>query len=301
MIELSVDPTGEVIAKQYLASPAIYLDLWAIKDFSLDLRIAERFVKALVRKSGTLVLSWIHFLELSQLRNEKQVSAIIEFFEKASPHVFFMDVIPKSVIDKEDSLLKGKVRIAPHADDRFLKLFLTHRRQGPNPLTVGEFLKDFQQERVVSMCQSFLNELIETVEKSRRRAQANPKLAAHIKQIPSGPDLPHATRFINIDALQYVVRDKIKVTPRDWRDLFHMIVPLAYCDILLLDHRWTVKAREIVERLQRVGNKAQMAEVFSGRELEQFWKIFDTEETRIAKPEAISLISRVHYPLYAIR
>lgn len=276
MITLSVGVGGEIIANQFCTDPTVYLDLWALIDFSLDQASGDRFINSLLRRKGTLALSWLHFLELSQLSDQSQVDKVIHFLERVSPHLYFIDVIPKQVIASEDLIIqRGKV-IAPHTDERFLKAFVVHRRATVNPLSIGEFLRDFRQSEVIKLCQTFMKELDDVLEEARKKARGSTVLAARIRQSPTGPQIPHATRYINIEAARDLVRNVTAgMAANDWRDLFHMIVPLAYCDVLLLDHRWATKAKEIVERIRRAGNQAQVAQVFSKRELGNFWAIFD--------------------------
>lgn len=282
MIEISVDGEGEIIGKQFYTNPTTYLDLWALMDFALDESLGNRFTQALVSGGGTLALSWIHFLELSQLADQSQAMRIATFLERMAPHMFFIEVVPKNVIERENSILQSGKVIAPHADDKFLKAFLMHRRQSVNPLSIAEFLRDFQQEKVVEMCQSFMAELKSVVESSRQRAQQNPVLGARIKEVPQGPHIQHATRYIDVEAGRYLVRDKIDMASQDWCDYFHMIIPLAYCDVLLLDRRWANKAQEIVKRLRRVGHRAQMAQVFWERQMESFWAALESVSARTA-------------------
>ena len=275
MIEISVDGQGEIIGKQFCTNPTAYLDLWAFMDFAIDESLGNRFVQALVSNGGTLAMSWIHFLGLSQLSDQSQAMRIAALLQRIAPQIFFIEVVPKNVIERENSILQTGNVIAPHADDKFLKAFLLHRRQSVNPLSITEFLRDFQQEKVVEMCQSFMAELKEVVESSRQRARQNPTLGARIREVPLGPHIQHATRYIDVEAGRYLVRDKINMSSQDWRDYFHMIIPLAYCDVLLLDRTWASKAQEIVRRLQRAGHKAPMAQVFWKREMESFWAVLE--------------------------
>ena len=94
--------------------------------------------------------------------------------------------------------------------------------------------------------------------------------------MPLGPHIQHATRYIDVEAGRYLVRDRINMSSQDWRDYFHMVTPLAYCDVVLLDRRWANKAQEMVRRLRRAGHRAQMAQVFWKRELESFWAVLES-------------------------
>ena len=55
-----------------------------------------------------------------------------------------------------------------------------------------------------------------------------------------GPKYQTATRELLQMALDFVMRNRnMRMTQySEWNDLFHLVVPVSYCDIVLLDKRW---------------------------------------------------------------
>ncbi len=47
-------------------------------------------------------------------------------------------------------------------------------------------------------------------------------------------------------------------------DFLHTVVPVAYCDIVLLDGRWRDQVDRLRRRLQQVGRPLQLATALSG-------------------------------------
>ncbi len=52
----------------------------------------------------------------------------------------------------------------------------------------------------------------------------------------------------------------------DALDFFHTVVPVAYCDIVLLDGRWRDQVDRLRRRLERAGVGFPVANVMSGSE-----------------------------------
>ena len=74
------------------------------------------------------------------------------------------------------------------------------------------------------------------------------------------------------------IRDKFNLSnPNHWRDFVHMVVPVAYCDFALLDKAWATKARQVISRISNPEHPIKMANVFSPRELADFWVTFDED------------------------
>ena len=74
--------------------------------------------------------------------------------------------------------------------------------------------------------------------------------------------------------MRHVAREGIQMNSNHWRDAVHMIVPVAYCDFVVLDRAWTAKARQVVGRLRK-HHSIEMAKIFAVGELSKFWNEFD--------------------------
>ena len=54
------------------------------------------------------------------------------------------------------------------------------------------------------------------------------------------------------------------ITPNDAMDLFHAVVPVSYCDFVLLDNRWRDQVDRLRGRLTQLGAPFPVATVYSG-------------------------------------
>lgn len=55
-----------------------------------------------------------------------------------------------------------------------------------------------------------------------------------------GKKFDRATREIFLLAFDFVLQNScMTMASNEWHDFFHSIVPVAYCDLVLLDKRWT--------------------------------------------------------------
>ena len=274
MIELTVNPDGKLEFYQHTPSPIVYLDNWALKDIALDSSLAHRLIEAIKRRSGTLALSWLNFVELSGLGDSRQFQVVASLLESVTPHIAFLNLIPQAVINQENELLKGASTIGPHLDRDLLRVFAYFRRQSLNPLSVSEFLLGLRDPAcgiIRESSRKFMENLYPLLVQIRKKIATSLKYEARAKAAPKGPEIPRLTRYIYQDAARHLARNRIIMTSNHWRDFFHMVVPLAYCNYVLLDRTWATIAKEILGRIKKSGFQAETSAVFSPKELPKFW------------------------------
>jgi hypothetical protein len=68
-------------ARQSLVSPSIYLDTWAIRELSENLRLGNRFRDALFGAKGTLALSDINMIEFASFDDPSHVRSAGQFVD----------------------------------------------------------------------------------------------------------------------------------------------------------------------------------------------------------------------------
>jgi len=90
-----------------------------------------------------------------------------------------------------------------------------------------------------------------------------------------GPRYQTATRELLQMALDFVLRNiEMKMSQySEWEDLFHVIVPVAYCDIVLIDRRWYAFIT------QTGFSHPKIARVFDKRSLEGFFQYIENWQT----------------------
>jgi len=66
----------------------------------------------------------------------------------------------------------------------------------------------------------------------------------------------------------------------DAMDFFHAVVPVAYCDYVLLDNHWAAQVAQLRSRFKRTRMNVPMATVFSGGRsgVEELLRALDTSD-----------------------
>src|SRR5262249_22226799 len=97
----------------------------------------------------------------------------------------------------------------------------------------------------------------------------------------SSLQIQRGTRFLLYEFLRALLIDtKTKLTRNYVTDLFHAVVPVAYCDFVLLDSHWKTKVEQVYKRLNKVGLSIPSARVFSGKanEIHRFLSVLESRD-----------------------
>ena len=255
--------------------PTVYLDTWALFDFIEDDSIANKFIKILNNLGGTLMLSIMSVLESVGLKNQKQFQCLCDLIDSlgidkvALLDFNFMRVITKEKIYKKISpaidcgLLDSFIRI--HKPEKHLKvseIFLAYRQDLEN----GKVLNEKWEEDlfpIVKRARNDINALSNAKKRFRRR-----KEKANTCKFP-------CTEFIMETCFDYItINENMKMPDKEWRDIFHTIVPVAYCDFVLVDKKWLnfIKSSGL--------EYPQIAKVYAQRNLSEFLKDLESWQRR---------------------
>lgn len=276
MIKLGIDSSGEVTITQTVPSPFVYLDTWALKDIGEDALLTKRFIEILKRRNGTLGFSCMHLLEFSRIGDKHQIDKIESFLETIQPDLACIDVIPKRVIDRENLLLSSKKGIDPILDESLLKFLVTRNKKSLNPLSIKGLLLNTALPKIIETTKTFMQKFIDPIMRLREEKTRNSKYKYKVSNIFCGPKYQKATRYINAYITNSLIRNNLDIsTSNNFLDLFHTIVPLAYCGFLLVDNHWAQEARNVTLKLQKSNQLAEIAHVFSKKDMDKFWKEFD--------------------------
>ncbi len=235
-------------------SPRVYLDHWALNDFATDISLGQRFIDAMQKRGGSLRISVFGIRELLGQGDQGQVQAIINFLRKVD--CGFIHSNPKKVIASENililksescSLISDLIQdVSPPAWDMSLvKEYVLSN--GVTPII-----------RAADVIERIINENIETGGKGLSNnfgAQLNPlinrarndpvslsKAAKMFKAVKTrGMEYKAATREIYNLVIAHLIKNKTMgmPTPSHWYDVFHVVVPVSYCHLVLIDGRWT--------------------------------------------------------------
>lgn len=265
MIEITIDGNGNLTAGQQLASPAVYLDHWALRAVSVDEILGARLTRVLEARGGTLLLSWANIAEFPSL-DEEAARRSESFIEAQLPRLFFLELNPFEVIEREKRLMAGGPPVPPHADLDLLRLVVGLRPSGVQPITCIGMLAEVsgaQQESTERMKAVF----VERVGSLRAEYLEDADFRVLVDCPLRGQAAPRGTAIVLREVVGGLLRDKsTPITPNDALDFFHTIVPVAYADFALLDGRWRDQVDRLHVRLKRIGVAFPLATVFSGRD-----------------------------------
>jgi hypothetical protein len=128
-----------------------------------------------------------------------------------------------------------------------------------------------QRDRLHHGLESFKKVIVERVGMMQEQMRADEKLEDRVRGSQAGAIAQPAWLYTREFVGTLLLSGK-KMTQNDAMDLMHSVVPVAYCDMVLLDSGWAHRVRVISRRFLKYGISFTPAEVFSGKagELERF-------------------------------
>ena len=280
VLKYLLDKNGQLRVEQWTLPPAVYLDHWALRDISEDTSLRARFTRALLSKQGTLMLSWLNLVEFTKVTDISQGRAAEEFLEKLLPNVFFFEVNPFTVIESEDRLLAGAEPFPPHADTAFLRAFIALKPRSPRPFTAKNLFTIAQESGLSARFEALADTVVERAEALRSVFLADRAFEARVKRLPAGPAIQHGTRYVLRELVRPMLLDQAaKVTRNHAIDLIHSVVPVAYCEMVLLDKHWQVQVERMRVRFVDADMSFPVAQVFSRRSngLNRFLSLLESD------------------------
>ena len=189
-------------------------------------------------KKGTLAFSIMNLVEVINKGDLEQIEKIKEFLDAVD--VVLIDINPHKVIMREKMHVNGITELSPSADIEFLSNYA---------LCVGSNLESFTASDIVakaldeidcfkySFDHYFDKVLCPIVTKARSDVKALSKAKTRLTK-KSRQSFP-CTEQIYSKCIDFiVVNQSMNMPEKEWRDVFNLIVPAAYCDYALADSRW---------------------------------------------------------------
>lgn len=248
--------------------PMVYLDHWALNDLALSDAYRQRFTGILNSRGGMLRISAYSIRELANQGDKSQINAILSLLDEVDAG--FINIHPTQVIEQENRILAGDPTVGnPSADLDIIDIYLM-AMNSPSTWSISEIVKTcLVNANEKSFCsEDFLIKITSTTEKARQDTVTMDKLKKNFNIMrSSGQRYCTATRELFEMVIAFIVKNhsmKMKDIS-EWNDIFHLIVPVAYCDIVLLDKRW-------LEFVKQTGLTAPgIAYVYDKRNIEDFF------------------------------
>lgn len=238
---------GQIEIREYFKSPMVYLDHWALNDFSLDKVLRDKFVKVMNTNGGTFRLSVFNMIELSKQADSSQVDTILNMINSI-PDSGLINNDPKVVINKENTLIYDPSLISevknPSAEVEIVAAYLMAHNH-PEKWHVSDIIRsvipELPSKTLLRSNSKFIQDMQRLLKVGRSDNQHLQKAGRRFKNFKkTGPQYQRPTREILAMALDFVMRNRqMKMSEySEWTDLFHVIVPVSYCDIVMVDKRW---------------------------------------------------------------
>lgn len=266
MLETHRLPEGNRLIVEKIGHPAVYMDNWALNDFSASDTRKARFVSAMKRTGGTLRISVSNVVELLKQSDQTQINMILHLLDNVDTG--FINLNFNEVITREDQIAAG----AKHGQNPSQEFSLIHAHLlalgWPEHWSVSGIvnhgLKNSANKVFVDSYDSFANRMKKFLDRVRADTDyMNKSLARSRTSRRTGARYCTATRELVVRSLDFILQNKDMDMPaKEWHDLYHTVVPVAYCDIVFIDGRWA-------EFVSQCGLKPPtVAHVFSRRSIE---------------------------------
>jgi len=257
-----------------VAGVAAYLDNFAILEFAKPYQAIrrERFVKALVKANGSLLISVTNCVELAALQG-RSAASVRSFLNELGVHWVPVELDPRKVMARE---AQGRTENACLAVDLMHAFFQDRTAELFAPKTIVDLspesfcqlgaIMDWMGERREKMTQNAeaLDKILfEVIQNLRAKYDADPKsIDHHLPPIPWDQRLPATFVWTHIN--RGLVREAkgYRLKKGDGRDLCHAVVGAAYGSFAALDKHWK-------RRIEALPKPNALAKIYYAPELDQ--------------------------------
>lgn len=232
---------GRALLVESLGRPIVYLDNWALNDIALDVACRDRFVSTLNGRKGTLRLSISNLIELMKQTDRRQIDTILQMID--SVDAGFINTNFVDVINRENALLRGEAAGNPSQE---LTLVQTHllAQNWPETWAMSDVIRTAldctsgtQMRERWDQFSIRMEGFLGAVRKDRHYMSKSKARTRETRN--KGKDHDRPTRELFVLGFDFILQNEsMKMNSNEWHDFFHAIVPVSYCDIVLLDKRW---------------------------------------------------------------
>lgn len=258
---------GGMRVQQTMVRPLVYLDHWAVRQFSDSEALADRFIAALHAAKGTWVLSQANLSEFIAMQDVPSARRTEALIAKAYPNFYVIDMVDDTDYFRVRDPSKPRDSDAP--DPHWMLVDLGER----SLITEGRF----NTHRFISDAIAHAAGLLPGFEQMKREianhvANVRAQMAEHYdlsKFVPKqGMKLPQI--FKEELLVEPTARPGQQFRENDAIDFVHAFPSCLMCDMVLLDSAWCHKVAVATRRIRKAGIKGHLAECFSPRQVPDF-------------------------------
>ena len=249
MIELKVKENDSLEVIQRDVRPSVYFDHWAFMEISSNAQLKKKFIEILKSRKGTLCVSWLNLTEFSKV-DVKQKRFGEDFLNEIIPNLVFIECAPFVVIDRENDFMNGGPKQATHIDAELGKLLLFDDST-LLPLSASNILAYVANSRLDERVDAVVRVIIDKTEQMRIQMFNDAEFAKQVKNFVFRElgVFQHGTRHLIREMLRsFLLNPLLKLTKNHAIDLLHTVVPVAYCEFVLLDKHWMTQVEVTKKR-----------------------------------------------------
>ena len=265
-MEIVRQADGRVLLRQRLVRPVVYLDHWAVRLFSEDMSLQDRFVDALQQSRGTWLFACANLMEFAAMTDLDQAVAAEELLRRAMPSVYVADLysdpgfaLPKKAVPSDD----------PPDEHWMLEDLAVRAHIAGGTLNTTRFVQEAVLQRAVLL--PLFVELKQQVANAVRASGADEQ-----KRRMASKFRPAAAMDVSAAMLAELLREPhvnqaFRMDDHDAMDLVHTASAATVCDYVLLDRRWTSRLNSAADRIQRAGVRGKVGRAFAQPQLQEFF------------------------------
>ena len=265
-IEIVRQADGRVLLRQRLARPAVFLDHWAVRLFSEDMSLQDRFVGALRQSRGTWLFTCANLMEFAAMTDLDQAVAVEELLRRAMPSVYVADLYS----DPGFALSKKAVPSDDPPDEHWMLKDLAARAHiAGGTLNTTQFVQEavLQRAFLLPLFDEFKKQVVNAIRASAAD-QEKQRFASKFRSV--------AAMDVGDALLAELLREPhinqaFRIDDHDAMDLAHTVPAATVCDYLLLDRRWTACLNSAADRMQRAGVRGKVGRAFAQPHLQEFF------------------------------
>lgn len=248
--------------RQYANNPIVYLDTWAINDFIDSQELGEDFCKALEQSGGTWAWSYINMAEYCNRTDISQIESICSLLESLDSVTIPLN--PDDIINNKDN---RRSEYFPF-DHRYTNMVIKINENKEKLVTskdvqISKGLKIFVEREdlrnKLHEAMSDYSELNKCVAEYRKRfkndASFKKQRKNQLRRIEEEVDQSKVAllKYVYFSLRHHIGSNPIKMDDNEWRDVFQIMVPLVYCDCILLENKWFDYAERVRRKFPNIG------------------------------------------------
>ncbi len=166
-------------------------------------------------------------------------------------------------------MLGGGAPVAPHADQELFSVFAHLKPASPTAFTARGLFEVIVENhsRLVQGLDRMADQIINSVGGLRDEFDRHLAFREAVRRPHRRPVLPSGTRLLLRELAGSLLLDGgTRLVRNHAIDLLRAVVPVAYCDLVLLDKHWQTQVDRVRSYFGEAGISVPVAKVFSAKE-----------------------------------